>query len=119
MITLYKDNLIEITDQEIVFFRYYFPFCNKRRVPLRHIKSVEVRKPSLLGGSLRLWGTGDLRTYFPLDWNRSGRDRIFITLLNKSSSWWNSRRIGFTVDDSQKVIDVLGDIGLLSEAPRA
>lgn len=118
MNTLYKDSLVEVTDQEIVLHGYYFPFCNDRRVPLSQIAGVQVRHPSGISvnsGSLRIWGTGDFRTWFPMDWNRPGRDRIFVALLNNSSPRFSYRRIGFTVEDSQKVEGILKDLGLLSE----
>ena len=112
MSTLYKDRLIEVTDQEVVFHHYCFPFLGDKRVPLSQVDRVEVRPPSLFNGSWRLWGTGDFRTWFPLDIKRPSRDRIFMAFLRG-----RSRRIGFTVEDSQKVTGVLKEQGLLHEAP--
>jgi hypothetical protein len=106
MSTLYKDELIEVSDEELVFHRYYYPFGGDKHVPLSRIASVRVR----LGGSWRLWGTGDLRTWFPQDNKRPRRDRIFIISLRDSF-----RRIGFTVEDSQKVADIFRERGLLHE----
>lgn len=99
---IYKDKLIELSDEEIIFHRYYFPFGGDRRVSWGQIASIQVKEPSLLGGSWRLWGSGDFRTWFPLDFKRPGRDRIFVAILRDSL-----RRIGFTVEDSQKVIAIL------------
>jgi serine/threonine protein kinase len=113
--TLYKDRLIEITDQEIVFHRYYLPFGSDRHVPWSHIESIQVRPPSLSSGSWRLWGCEDfLRTWYPLDFARPSRDRIFLLCLRG-----RSRRIGFTVEDSSKVMEILKARGLLREAPAA
>jgi hypothetical protein len=114
MNTIYKDKLIEVTDQEVVFHRYYFPFGGDKHVPLSQIESVQAKQPSFFGGSWRLWGSGDLRTWFPLDGNRSKRDRIFVASLRGSS-----RRIGFTVEDSQKVTSILRERGLLHDTPSA
>ena len=108
MSTLYKDGLIEITDQEVVFHRYYFPFGGDKHVPLSQIESVQVRPPSVWGGSWRIWGSGDFRTWFPLDGARPSRDRIFITFLRG-----RFRRIGFTVEHSEEVAEVLKERGLL------
>ncbi len=108
MSTLYKDGLIEITDQELVFHRYYFPFGGDKHLPLSQIESVQVRPPSFWGGSWRIWGAGDLRTWFPLDGARPSRDRIFITLLRG-----RFHRIGFTVEHSEEVTVVLKQRGLL------
>ena len=114
MSTLYKDRLVEITDQEVVFHRYYFPFGGDKHVPLNEIESVQVRPPSLWAGSWRIWGSGDLRTWFPLDGARPNRDRIFIAFLRG-----RSRRIGFTVEHSNEVTAVLKERGLLRETSSA
>lgn len=106
----YKDNLIEITDQEIVFHRYYFPFGMAKRVPSKQIAGVEVRRPSIRNGSWRIWGSGDVVTWFPLDSGRPKRDAIFVASLHGTSI-----RIGFTAEDSKAVVGVLGDMGLLHE----
>jgi hypothetical protein len=112
--TTYKDSLVEITEQEIVFHHYYFLFGNDKHVPLSQIESVQVRPPSFFGGSWRLWGSGDFRTWFPLDSHRPSRDRIFIASLRG-----RFRRIGFTVEDSQEVTGILRERGLLNETPLA
>jgi hypothetical protein len=109
--TLYNDRLIAITDQGIVFHRYYFPFGGDRHVPFSDIESIQLRPPSLLGGSWRLWGSGDFRTWFPQDFARPSRDRIFLLCLRG-----RFRRIGFTVEDSQKVIEILKERGFSHEA---
>ena len=115
MSTTYKDSLIEITDQEIVFHRYYLPFGSAKHVPLSQIESIQVRPPSFLGGSWRLWGAEDwLRTWYPQDFARPKRDRLFLVILRG-----RFRRIGFTVEDSKKVIEVLEERGLLHETPSA
>jgi hypothetical protein len=114
MSTIYKDSLIEVTDEEVVFHCYYFPFGGDRRVALSQIESIQARQPSIINGSWRLWGTGDFRTWFPLDGRRPGRDRIFLACLRGSS-----RRVGFTVEDSQKVTGILRERGLLQETSPA
>jgi hypothetical protein len=106
----YKDKLVEITDQEVIFRRYYFPFGTAKHVPLSRVESVQVRRPSLQSGSWRIWGTGDFATWFPLDFGRPNRDAIFVASLRGTS-----QRIGFTVEDSQKVAGVLKERGLLYE----
>jgi hypothetical protein len=108
---IYKDKLVEITDQEIVFHGYYFPFCTARHVLLSQIESVQVKQPSIWNGSWRIWGTRDFQTWWPRDEKRPRRDRIFVASLRGSS-----RRIGFTVEDSQKVTEILKQRGLLHES---
>ena len=97
---LYSDKLIEVCNDSILIRKYYFPFGSKR-VSLADIESVTAYNPTLLSGAYRYWGTGDFRTWYPPD-NRSKRDKIFIMKLRKK--WW---QIGFTVEDSQTVLNVL------------
>ena len=111
MNTLYTDGLVEITDQEIIFRRYYFPFGGNKHVALKDIESIEIRPPSFWGGSWRIWGSGDLLTWFPLDGARPNRDRLFITHLRG-----RSRRIGFTVEHSKEVAQLLQERGLLHQS---
>jgi len=110
MNTIYQDKLIEITDQEVVFHRYYFPFGGDKHVPFSHIESIQVRQPSFFGGSWRIWGSGDFLTWFPLDGRRPSRDKIFLASLRNSY-----RRIGFTVEDSQTVASILRERGLIHD----
>lgn len=110
MSTLYKDGLVELTDQEIVFHRYYFPFGGDKHVPWTQIESVQARQPSPGFGSWRLWGGGP-RTWFPLDGARPSRDKIFVALLRGGFL-----RIGFTVERSKDVMEILRARGLLEGA---
>ena len=112
MSTTYQDPLIEINDREIIFHRYYFPTGSDKRVPLTDIESIEVRQPSAFGGSYRIWGSGDLRSWYPLDRNRPKRDRIFRATLRGQRV-----RIGFTVERSDEVINVFKQLNLLRESP--
>jgi hypothetical protein len=110
MSTLYRDKLIEITDHKVVFLHYYFPFGGARHVPFTQIAGIEARQPGLLNGSWRLWGTGNFRTWYPRDNRRPSRDRIFVVSLRGCA-----RRIGFTVEDSNKETDILKGRKLLHE----
>jgi len=112
MSTRYKDKLIEVSDDAVTFINYY-PFCN-RRVPFDRIARINVAPPSSISVSWRLWGTGDGLTWFPLDWKRRTRDKIFVAFLRGS---WD--RIGFTVEDSRKVAGIFRDRGLLHEPASA
>lgn len=97
---LYCDKLAEVDEESILVRDYYYPFGD-RRVKFEDIDSVVVRKPTLFTGKYRYWGSGDFRTWFPPD-DRTSRDRIFTIKIRKK--WW---RIGLTVTDSQKVLDLL------------
>lgn len=105
---IYSDKLVKITNNYILFKNYYFPFGPKK-VKFSEIKYIAEKKPTLLNGKWRIYGTGDLRTWFPCDWKRPCRDRIFIlSFINKK------RRIGFTVEDSETVLKILSEKGLLT-----
>ena len=105
---IYKDKLIEISNNFILLKNYYLPFIGSKRVPFDKIKSVTVEKPSLLNGQFRIWGTGNFVTWFPLDLWRPSRDKIFIiALIGKTM------RIGFTTENSETVIRILEQKGLI------
>ena len=104
----YSDGLVEISDEAIKLKNYYFPFGSKR-VLFSEIAAVIVEEPKLINGKWRIWGSGDLRTWFPLDLKRPWRDTIFIIKL--VSGW---RRIGFTVEDSGSVRRILWERGLIA-----
>ncbi len=97
---LYSDKLIEISEDSIIIRNYYFPF-GSRQIYWNEVENIVVYKPGLLTGKYRYWGTGDFHTWFPPD-NRLKRDKIFIMKLK--NKWW---QIGFTVENSQTVIDLL------------
>ncbi len=107
---LYSDKLVEITDEGIRFHVYYFPLGSKS-VAWKDIERV-ITQPAFVGtGSWRLWGTSSPRYWFPLDWSRPKRDRVFL-LVQKSKRM----RIGFTVVDSGRVSELLRARGLLDES---
>jgi hypothetical protein len=99
---VYSDKLVEINDDSILVRDYYYPFGNKR-VNFGNVENIVVKKPSLLSGKYRYYGTGDFRTWFPPD-NRTSRDKIFIIKIKKK--WW---RIGLTVENSQTVLNLIKD----------
>jgi hypothetical protein len=103
---LYSDGLLDITDDAVVLKRYYFPFGSKR-VPFSDIEHIASEVPTFLNGKWRLWGTGTFTTWFPLDWRRPLRDRLFFMTLS-DGSW----RIGFTAEDSKRVSEIFMQKGL-------
>ncbi len=105
--TLYEDKLIKITNRSILLKKYYLPIKSKN-IPNIAIDYIKVVKPTLLTGKYRYWGTGDFTRWFPMDFLRSKRDAIFI--LHRKN-----KRIQacFTVEDSQKVKEILEKENLL------
>ena len=101
---LYSDRLIEIRNDSILFHNYYFPIAAAKAVKFDEIETIFIKQPTMLNGKYRYWGSGDFIHWFPLDTKRSKRDIIFI-LLRKNKTI----KIGFTVEDSEKVIGLLKD----------
>ena len=105
--TPYSDGLITITPDTVVFHNYYF-FGINRVVPVSNIERIERCEPTVWNGQWRLWGTGRPGVWFPMDWKRPGRDCIFIASLRDTSF-----KIGFTVQDSFKVEEILRQMHLM------
>ena len=106
---LYRDAQVTLSDRSIVLKNYYFPVVGPKTVSFDSIESISVQKPSLLTGKWRIWGTGNFTTWYPLDISRPQRDRIFFINRKKKKI-----RIGFTVKDSEQVVRILGQKGLLN-----
>ena len=105
---LYADHLLRITEDAIIFERYYFPFGLRKVVPLSAIERVGVAPPSLSTGKWRLHGSGGFTHWFPMDMARPTRDRIFMAYLNTQAV-----RIGFTAVDGERVEQLLRKLQLL------
>ena len=105
---LYQDRLIELRTATIIFKDYYFPSMKPKEVLLENIKMIETKKPTMATGKYRYHGTGDFRTWYPMDMDRSKRDTIFIMSLKTQRV-----RIGFTVENSEAVKKIFQEKGLL------
>ena len=99
---LYSDKLIEIRENATIFRNYYFPTLSNKTVMFHEIEKIILNKPSLKNGKFRYWGTGDFIHWFPLDNQRNKREVIYILFRQKKRI-----RIGFTVENSQKVTGFL------------
>jgi hypothetical protein len=75
---------------------------------LDNIEGIVVQKPTLWNGKWRLHGTGNFKTWYPLDLSRPRRDRIFLATLKDQ---WVT--IGFTVEDGEQVEKILRDKNLI------
>jgi hypothetical protein len=108
--TIYSDSLVSITPYSILFRRYSL-FEKDRLVRLSDIEKIVVQETSFWRGKFRFHGTGDFKTWFPKDYQRYKRDKIFYAFLRKK--WW---RIGFTVENSAAVIKIFSDQGLIRKS---
>jgi len=104
---IYSDSLVVITNKSILFRRYSF-FERDRMVLFSEIEEIVVKKSSLWSGKFRFHGTGDFKTWFPKDFQRYKRDKIFFAFIRYK--WW---RIGFTVENSDTVIKIFQEKGLI------
>jgi hypothetical protein len=73
--TPYDDGLIRLDEQGITLRRYYFPWAGAKKVAYGRIKAVRSRPVGLTTGAWRIWGSGDLRHWLPLDTHRRHRTR--------------------------------------------
>lgn len=103
---LYSDGLVDISPDSITFRRYYFPRGDKT-LALDEIARIYWWEPTWYNGKYRFWGTGDFRTWCPRDYRRNTRDRMFLVI--KKNRW---SRIAFTVEDSDRMMEVLEELGL-------
>ena len=104
----YKDSLLEIVDNKIILKNYYFPSMKPKEVPIEMIERVEIKEPTVATGKYRFHGTGDIRTWYPMDMERSKRDKIFFLFIK--NKWV---RIGFTSEHSAPVENYFREKGLL------
>ena len=103
----YRDNLVEISGDAIVFQNYYFP-AGTKRIKLSEVEYVEEKAATLRNGKWRLHGTGNFKTWFPADYDRPSRDKIFV--MKVKGKWMT---IGFTVENSKVVAELFRNQGLL------
>jgi len=103
----YKDRLVEIRGDTMVFKDYYITSGSKS-INLSQVEYVEEKEPTPWNGKYRLHGTGDFRTWFPADYDRADRDKIFVM---KIKGKWS--KIGFTVENSCAVSELFRTKGLL------
>lgn len=101
--------MVSITQDAITFRTYYFPFGTSKRVEFTQVDHIEVKPATLGTGRWRIWGTGSPWFWFPLDWDRPSRDKVFF-LFRKNTSV----KIGFTVEDAAKVEQIFQEKGLLT-----
>ena len=120
MSALYSDSLVDITDESITFRKFDWKLKYRpKRVEFSEITRIESHPASFRGGKWKLFGSGfDLHNWFPLDWHRPSRDRIFVAFLRGSGDRiafnFRLRSISFTVENSKRVGQILSQKGLLN-----
>ncbi len=99
---IYSDKLVDVDDNGIRIKNYYFPSAKAKFVKFSDILIIEKKQPTLRSGKWRYWGTGNFKTWFPLDWSRPKRDCIFFFRPANQKI-----RIGFTVENTKAFIDAV------------
>jgi hypothetical protein len=98
---LYEDGQVRLDRSGITIRRYYFPFATGKRIPYMRIRDVQGRRMGALTGKGRLWGSGDLRHWAPLDLGRWRKETAVVLDLGRHI------RPTFTPDDPDRVLAIL------------
>ena len=106
---LYGDRLVTLSNREICFHHYHLNGATKC-VDLASLDKIVAKKPNIWNGKWRIWGSSNLRTWFPCDIKRPSRDTIFATVPRRGG-----HPIGFTVEDSARFRQSIQGIGLLPD----
>lgn len=73
----YRDGLVAVDGGVLTIGRYYFPLGPPKRIPLERIREVSEHPMGRWTGQWRLWGSGDLRHWWNLDFHRTRKTRMF------------------------------------------
>jgi hypothetical protein len=101
---------VDVSDEEMIIKKFYFPIPFSKKIKINQIESISIQNPELLNGKLRIWGSGDLKTWFPLDFGRSKRNKIFI-IKTKG----NQFKIGLTVNNPEEFIQRINKYNLIQQ----
>ena len=105
---IYRDNLVSINEDSIIFEHYYYPTGKRKTVPLDDIEWIKVKKATIRNGKWRIHGTGNFKTWYPRDTKRPWRDSIFFAKLK--GRWID---IGFTVENADTVEKIFKEKNLI------
>jgi hypothetical protein len=93
----YDDGHI-ICHEDVLEIRFYYLNGRSKRIPYAAIRGL-TRRPAR--GGHRVWGTGDFRHWFNLDWNRRYKKVVLILDIGKHI------RPVITPDDPNKVAAII------------
>ncbi|MET0315642.1 MAG: hypothetical protein ABW188_02360 [Rhodococcus fascians] len=63
----YDDGLVLLDQQAITLRRYHFPSGTSKVIPLRSVRGYRTEALGLVLNRFRIWGSGDMRRWLPLD----------------------------------------------------
>ena len=109
--TLHEDRYIRIQENKIEIKNYYFPFCCKKIILIKEIKSITLKQIESLLCSSRVWGPNCNYNWFSLDCKRNSK-KYYIEI--DIGSCLNPT---FTVDKTEVVYNII--LKLLSKNKEA
>ncbi len=98
---VYDDGGIACDDTGLIIRRYY-PWGTKR-VPYASIREIRQRPLTRVRGKWRIWGSGDLKHWWNLDWRRPKKE---LALEIDTGRWVHPT---ITPDDPDAVARVLSE----------
>jgi hypothetical protein len=99
--SLYDDGCVALDEAELTLRRYYFPLATAKRIPYHRIQSITERPIGPLTGKGRVWGSGDLRHWAPLDLRRPGKSTALVLDVG---GWFLP---SLTPEDPQRVLSIV------------
>ena len=105
---LYHDKHVEIYNDFLILSGFYFGPIGRKKILFEDISSIEIVDLSWKTGKYRFQGTGDFRTWYTQDVNRSSKEKGFIII--RPAKWW---KIAFTVENFEKVFSIFYEKGLI------
>lgn len=97
----YDDGHVRLDHDGVIIRRYYFPLGMSKRIPYARIRAVRAWHMGPLTGKGRVWGSGDLRHWAPLDLHRRRKETALALDLGR----WMTPVI--TPDDPARVQAIL------------
>lgn len=101
---LYEDETIQLTNNYLKIFKYYYPLKKEKIILLNKIKKTSIFKMSTFTGKYKFYGLSLNMSWFHLDKKRPQKE--FGIKINDGSLIG----IVITPDHPQKVFDLLNDL---------
>lgn len=102
---LYADPRLVITKESLTIEAFYTPLGPSRTIRLVDIRAVRVVKMTLRQGRGRIWGTTDLKTFYPYDPGRLQKKVGLVLVMG-------GMNISICPDDPDRAAKVLAAQGV-------
>ncbi len=100
---LYDDGCTVLDADGVTLRHYYFPTGKAKTIPYARIQVARTQKMGWSSGKGRLWGSGGLTSWLPMDSSRAGKDVLVLLDLG------GRVRPGFSPDDPAAVLALLAE----------